>query len=143
MNGLLVTEKGMDRSNLTLELLPDVYSICQLDPQADIPSWVLTGDFLSITRTKNELSLVCSQERVPHGVECDKGWRCIMVRGPLDFSLVGILASLTSSLAEADVSISAISTYETDYLLVKGENLRRAVLKLKEAGHDVVYQELL
>ena len=142
MNGLLVTEKGMDRSNLTLELLPDVYSICRLDPQADTPSWVLAGDFLSITRTKNELSLVCSQERVPHGVECDKGWRCIMVRGPLDFSLVGILASLTSSLAEADVSIFAISTYETDYLLVKGENLRRAVLKLKEAGHDVVYQEL-
>ena len=142
MNGLLVTEKGMDRSNLTLELLPDVYSICRLGPQADIPSWVLTGDFLSITRTKNELSLVCSQERVPHGVECDKGWRCIMVRGPLDFSLVGILASLTSSLAEADVSIFAISTYETDYLLVKGENLRRAVLKLKEAGHDVVYQKL-
>ena len=133
----------MNRGNLTLELLPDVYSICRLDPQADIPSWVLEGDFLSITRTKNELSLVCSQERVPHVVECDKGWRCIMVRGPLDFSLVGILASLTSSLAEADVSIFAISTYETDYLLVKGENLRRAVLKLKEAGHDVVYQELL
>ena len=142
MNGLLVTEKGMDRSNLTLELLPDVYSICRLDPQADIPSWVLAGDFLSITRTKNELSLVCSQERVPHGVECDKGWRCIMVRGPLDFSLVGILASLTSSLAEADISIFVISTYETDYLLVKGENLRRAVLKLKEAGHDVVNQKL-
>ena len=132
----------MDRSSLTLELLPDVYSICRLDPQADIPSWVLAGDFLSITRTKNELSLVCSQERVPHGVECDEGWRCIMVRGPLDFSLVGILASLTSSLAEVDISIFAISTYATDYLLVKGENLRRAVLKLKEAGHDVVNQEL-
>ena len=132
----------MDRCNLTLELLPDVYSICRLDPQADIPSWVLEGDFLSITRTKNELSLVCSQERVPHVVECDKGWRCIMVRGPLDLSLVGILASLTSSLAEVDISIFAISTYETDYLLVKGENLRRAVLKLKEAGHDVVYQKL-
>ena len=132
----------MNRGNLTLELLPDVYSICRLDPQADIPSWVLEGDFLSITRTKNELSLVCSQERVPHVVECDKGWRCIMVRGPLDLSLVGILASLTSSLAEVDISIFAISTYETDYLLVKGENLRRAVLKLKEAGHDVVNQKL-
>ena len=136
--GPLVTEKDMDRCNLTLELLPDVYSICRLDPQADIPSWVLEGDFLSITRTKNELSLVCSQERVPHVVECDKGWRCIMVRGPLDLSLVGILASLTSSLAEVDISIFAISTYETDYLLVKVENLRRALLKLEEAGHIFV-----
>ena len=136
--GPLVTEKGMNRGNLTLELLPDVYSICRLDPQADIPSWVLEGDFLSITRTKNELSLVCSQERVPHVVECDKGWRCIMVRGPLDLSLVGILASLTSSLAEVDISIFAISTYETDYLLVKVENLRRALLKLEEAGHIFV-----
>ena len=128
----------MDRCNLTLELLPDVYSICRLDPQADIPSWVLEGDFLSITRTKNELSLVCSQERVPHVVECDKGWRCIMVRGPLDLSLVGILASLTSSLAEVGISIFAISTFETDYLLVKVENLRRALLKLEEAGHIFV-----
>ena len=128
----------MDRCNLTLELLPDVYSICRLDPQADIPSWVLEGDFLSITRTKNELSLVCSQERVPHVVECDKGWRCIMVRDPLDFSLVGILASLTSSLAEVGISIFAISTFETDYLLVKVENLRRALLKLEEAGHIFV-----
>ena len=136
--GPLVTEKGMNRGNLTLELLPDVYSICRLDPQADIPSWVLEGDFLSITRTKNELSLVCSQERVPHVVECDKGWRCIMVRGPLDLSLVGILASLTSSLAEVGISIFAISTFETDYLLVKVENLRRALLKLEEAGHIFV-----
>ena len=128
----------MNRGNLTLELLPDVYSICRLDPQADIPSWVLEGDFLSITRTKNELSLVCSQERVPHVVECDKGWRCIMVRGPLDLSLVGILASLTSSLAEVGISIFAISTFETDYLLVKVENLRRALLKLEEAGHIFV-----
>ena len=128
----------MNRGNLTLELLPDVYSICRLDPQADIPSWVLEGDFLSITRTKNELSLVCSQERVPHVVECEKGWRCIMVRGPLDFSLVGILASLTSSLAEVGISIFAISTFETDYLLVKVENLRRALLKLEEAGHIFV-----
>jgi hypothetical protein len=132
---LYVREKGMDRSNLTLELLPHTYSICRLESQADIPSWALAGDFLSITRTKGELSLVCSQELVPHGVQCDKGWRCIMVRGPLDFSLIGILASLTSALAEVGISIFAISTFETDYLLVKAENLKRAVLKLKEEGH--------
>ena len=132
----------MDRNNLILELLPDTYSICRLDPQADIPSWALAGDFLSITRTRNELSLVCSQELVPHGVQCEEGWRCIKVRGPLDFSLVGILASLTSSLAEAGISIFAVSTFKTDYLLVKVENLERTISKLQEAGHHVVHQEL-
>ena len=89
----------MNRTNLTLSLLPDNYSICRLGPAADIPPWALAGNFFSITRTEEELSLVCSQEVVPDGVQCEKGWRCVMVVGPLDFSLTGILASLTASLA--------------------------------------------
>jgi len=128
----------MNRPNLTLSLLPENYSICRLGPEADIPPWTLAGDFYSITRTKKELSLVCSQEFVPVGVQCEKGWRCIMVSGPLDFSLTGILASLTNSLAEAGISVFAISTFDTDYLLVKADNLKRAVLKLEEAGHRLV-----
>jgi hypothetical protein len=125
----------MNRTNLTLSLLPDNYSICRLEPAADIPPWALAGNFFSITRTEEELSLVCSQEVVPDGVLCEKGWRCIMVVGPLDFSLTGILASLIASLAEAGISVFAISTFDTDYLLVKADNLKRAVLKLQEAGH--------
>ena len=125
----------MNRTNLTLSLLPDNYSICRLGPAADIPPWAMAGDFFSITRTEAELSLVCSQEVVPDGVQCEKGWRCIMVIGPLDFSLTGILASLTASLAEAGISVFAISTFDTDYLLVSADNLNRAVLKLQEAGH--------
>ena len=129
----------MNRTNLTLSLLPENYSICRLGPAVDIPPWALAGNFFSITRTEEELSLVCSQEVVPDGVQCEKGWRCVMVVGPLDFSLTGILASLTASLAEAGITVFAISTFNTDYLLVKADNLKRAVLKLKEAGHDVVY----
>jgi hypothetical protein len=125
----------MNRTNLTLSLLPDNYSICRLGPAADIPPWALAGNFFSITRTEEELSLVCSQEVVPDGVLCEKGWRCIMVVGPLDFSLTGILAPLIASLAEAGISVFAISTFDTDYLLVKADNLKRAVLKLQEAGH--------
>jgi hypothetical protein len=125
----------MNRTNLTLSLLPDNYSICRLGPAADIPPWALAGNFFSITRTEEELSLVCSQEVVPDGVLCEKGWRCIMVVGPLDFSLTGILASLIASLAEAGISVFAISTFDTDYLLVKADNLKRALLKLQEAGH--------
>jgi len=126
----------MNRTNLTLSLLPDNYSICRLEPAADIPPWALAGNFFSITRTEEELSLVCSQEVVPDGVLCEKGWRCIMVVGPLDFSLTGILASLTASLAEVGISVFAISTFDTDYLLVKADNLKRAVLKLQETGHS-------
>ena len=129
----------MKRTNLTLSLLPDNYSVCRLGPEADIPPWALAGEFFSITRTEKELSLVCPQEVVPDGVQCEKGWRCIMVLGPLDFSLTGILPSLTAPLAEAGISVFAISTFDTDYLLVKADNLQRAVLKLEEAGHDVVY----
>jgi hypothetical protein len=129
-------ENGMSHTNLTLSLLPDNFSICRLGPEVDIPPWALAGDFFSITRTKEELSLVCSQEIVPNGIQCEQGWRCIMVRGPLDFSVTGILASLTTSLAEAGISIFAISTFDTDYLLVKADNLQRAILKLKEAGHQ-------
>ena len=129
----------MNRTNLTLSLLPDNYSICRLAPEADIPPWALAGDFFSITRTEEELSLVCSQQVVPDGVQCEKGYRCIMVLGPLDFSLTGILASLTASLAEAGISVFAISTFHTDYLLVKADNLKRTVTKLQEAGHDFVY----
>jgi hypothetical protein len=126
----------MNHNNLTLSLLPDNYSICRLGPEADIPPWALGGDFFSITRTEQELSLVCSQGVVSDDVQCEKGWRCIRVVGPLDFSWTGILASLTASLAEAGISVFAISTFDTDYLLVKAENLKRAVLKLKEAGHS-------
>lgn len=125
----------MNRSNLTLTVLPYNYSICRLEPEAAIPPWALAGDFFSITRTKDELSLVCSQEVVPAGVQSETGWRCIMVKGPLGFSITGLLASLATSLAEVGISIFAISTFDTDYLLVKAENLKRAVVKLKEAGH--------
>jgi len=125
----------MNHTNLTLSLLPDNYSICRLGPEADIPPWALAGDFFSITRTEEELSLVCSHEVVPDGVQCEKGWRCIMVVGPLDFSMTGILASLTASLAVAGISVFAISTFDTDYFLVKADNLKRAILKLQEAGH--------
>jgi hypothetical protein len=127
----------MNRPNLTLSLLPENYSICRLGPEADIPPWAMAGDFYSITRTEKELSLVCSQEFVPVGVRCEKGWRCILVSGTLDFYVTGILASLTNSLAEAGISVFAISTFDTDYLLVKADNLKRAVLELEEAGHRI------
>ena len=125
----------MSHTTLTLSLLSDTFAICRLGPEADIPSWALAGDFFSVTRTKEELSLVCLQENVPEGTRCEKGFRCIKVEGPLDFSLTGILSSLTIPLAKAGISVVAISTFDTDYLLVKEEQVDGAVRKLSQAGH--------
>ena len=80
---------------------------------------------------------MCKQSDVPEGVKCEKGWRCLKVEGPLDFGLTGILASLAQPLAEAKISIFAISTFDTDYILVKDENFKAAVLALSSAGHEI------
>jgi hypothetical protein len=128
-------ENGMNHTNLTLSLLSDTFAICRLEPDADIPSWALAGDFYSITRTVEELSLVCLQEVVPEGTRAEKGYRCLKVGGPLDFSLTGIMSSLTIPLAQAGISVLAISTFDTDYLLVKEAQVDRAVQKLSQAGH--------
>jgi hypothetical protein len=132
-------ENSMNHTNLTLSLLADTFAICRLEPEADIPSWALAGDFYSITRTVEELSLVCLQQDVPEGTRAEKGYRCLKVGGPLDFSLTGILTSLTIPLAQAGISVLAISTFDTDYLLVKADIVEMAVLELEKAGHRVIY----
>lgn len=129
----------MSHTNLALSLLSETFAICRLGPEADIPSWALAGDFFSVTRTKEELSLVCLQKLVPQRIRCEKGFRCIKVGDPLDFSLTGILSSLTVPLAQAEISVLAISTFDTDYLLVRETQLDRAVQGLLQAGHQVAY----
>ena len=124
-------------TQLTLTVLPLEFSICRLFPSEAVPSRVLAASFYSITRTSDELSIVCPTECVPEGVHCDSGWRNVKIEGPLDFSLTGVLKSLADPLAEAGISIFAVSTYETDYLLVKEFDLDRAVAALSNAGHLV------
>jgi hypothetical protein len=114
----------------TLLLLPGTYAVCRLAADEPIPAWA-TGALISVTRTGEELSVVCGAEAVPAGVRCETGWRCLRVAGTLDFSLVGVLATLLVPLAEAGVSVFAISTFDTDYLLVKESNLVRAVEALQ------------
>ena len=129
----------MSHANLTLSWQANSLSVCRLGPEADIPSWALAGNFFSVTRTKEELSIVCPQEAVPEGTRCEKGYRCLKVEDPLEFSLTGILASLTVPLAQAGVSVLAISTFDTDYLLVQEEQVDSAVKKLLQAGHRLIY----
>ena len=127
----------MNVPRLPLTILRDSFAICRLRPDESIPSWALSGGFCSLTRTPDELSIVCAQELVPEGVEAVRGWKSLKVEGKLDFNLVGVLSSLASSLARVGVSTFVISTYETDYLLVKESDLDRAVAALRKAGHDI------
>src|SRR6185295_12496250 len=93
------------RAFLTLSLLPDRYAICRLEPTAAIPSWCGGGQFASISRTPDELSIVCPEEKVPSGITCEAGWRVLKCEGPLDYGLPGIMASLAEPLADAAVPI--------------------------------------
>ena len=104
-----------------------------------IPVWAFSsGGFVSITRTEEELSIVCDERFVPFEfVAVERGFRMLMVEGPLDFSLTGVMASIAGPLAEAGVSMFAISTYDTDYVLVREERLAEAVEALRGAGWEI------
>jgi hypothetical protein len=125
---------------LTLSVLPETLAICRLDRDAAIPAWAM-GEFVSITRTTDELSIVCDERAVPSGVKADRGWRALKIAGPLDLALTGVLASIAVPLAEAKINIFAISTFDTDYVLVKAERLDQAVGALRSAGHRVMSDE--
>jgi len=120
-----------------LASLSDLFAICRLKPDAPLPTWATSGPFLSITRTAEELSIVCPQAFVPDGVKCEKGWRCLRVAGWMDLSMIGVLPSLVSPLAEAHISVFAISTFNTDYLVVKENDLEKAIATLQRAGHSI------
>ena len=124
-------------SRLRLSVLPGELAICRLAPEAPLPDWaVAPGPLSAVTRTAEELSIVCAAEGVPPTAQASRGWRAFKVAGPLDFALTGILARLAAPLAEAGISIFAVSTYDTDYLLVRQDNLEQAVVVLRR-DHEV------
>ena len=122
---------------LRLRVLDGHMSVCRLRAGSEVPKWATTGGFFSVTRTRDELSVVCPGEEVPEGVRSEGGWRALGLEGPFEFSEVGVLASVAAPLAEAGVGIFAVSTFDTDYVLVKEEQLRSAVAALRGRGHEV------
>lgn len=116
--------------------LPETYCVCRLASEAPIPDWA-TGALLSITRTPDELSIVCEQSNVPEDIQAERDWRALRIKGTLDFSLTGVLARVAAPLAEADISIFAVSTFDTDYVLVKAGRIDEAIGALEAAGHEV------
>lgn len=111
-------------------------AVCRLDPHAEAPAWA-RGVFVSITRTPEELSIVCEEANVPGDVRAERDWRAMQVAGPIPFEMTGVAAALTTPLAAAGISVFLIATFDTDYVLVKREALDRAIDALRAAGHDV------
>lgn len=121
--------------NLTLMLLPHNLAIYQLPPTTSIPDWVFMSSFWSITRTPDEISLVVPQESVPEPMPCESGWRAFRFAGPLAFDLIGILVKAIQPLAQAQIPVFVLSTFNTDYLLVKELHLDKALAALRSAGY--------
>jgi uncharacterized protein len=130
-------DSAADSLTVTLDLVPGSYAICRWASGDVLPSWVMQGSFFSVTRTPAELSAVCDFAAVPPAVTADGPWSVLAVGGPLDLNMTGVLAGLAAPLATAGVSIFAVSTYDTDYVLVRSHDLDRAIRVLREAGHNV------
>ena len=126
---------------MDVELLADSYAVCRLDSDAPVPFWAAVdlqhGVFSSITRTDAELSIVCLEAGVPDGIRAERGFRGLKLKGPLDFSEVGILARLTQVLAQVQVSVFAVSSYDTDYIFVPEGRLLLALESLEAAGYRI------
>ena len=123
---------------LKFRRLPDTFAICRLAPHAPLPAAVAGTPFVSITRTAEELSIVCPATQFPQNAKCELPWICFKLEGPFPFSLTGVLASVIDPLAQSGIPIFAISTFDTDYVLVKEESAESALETLLAAGHELI-----
>jgi hypothetical protein len=129
--------------NLKYSVLIERLAVCRFASDVRIPAWALEGGFFCVVRTRDELSIVCGEDvcgegRMPDGAPVERGWLALKLEGPFPFSMTGVLTSFLQPLAEAQIPIFAISTFDTDYVLIKRENLERAVAALGAAGHEKV-----
>jgi hypothetical protein len=123
---------------LNISVLPGNYSIYRFLTESDIPDWIYTSNFYSITRTEDEISVVANQvDRVIPDLICNRDWCILKIDGHLDFSLVGIVADLSTILKIRKIPIFVISTYDTDYFLIKQVDLNKGIRALEEKGHKI------
>jgi len=122
---------------MTFVLLDGLFAVARLDPAADVPPWAHRGAFTTITRTAHELSIVCEESGVPDDVAAERGWRCLHLEGPIPFETTGVAAAFTRALAARQISVFVVSTFDTDYVLVKAAKIDAAIEALRDAGYDV------
>lgn len=126
---------------LTMKLIKEKFGVCRLNKDEIVPEWAKNSDFYSITKTWDELSIVCDEDSIPTNIKCERDWRILKIEGPLDFSLIGILASISTILAQKGISIFAISTYDTDYILVKDKDIENAIEALVLERYEIIKEE--
>ena len=128
---------------LAFALLKDEYSIYRLEKDSAIPDWIDDSEFFSVTRTQDELSIVCKHVELPsdNKIQKDEHWRILRINGTLDLSLIGIIAGISSLFKGNKISIFIISTYDTDYILVKNSQLDKAMLVLTNYGHKLFIED--
>src|SRR4051812_10498261 len=122
---------------VTLQVIPGEFAVCRLPANEPVPPWANSPVFNSITRTADELSIICPATQVPPGVKREAGWQLLKFQGPFPFNAVGVLASVAAPLAAAGVSLLAVGTFDTDYVLVKSDQLKAAAAALEAAGHTL------
>ncbi|MTD54117.1 ACT domain-containing protein [Amycolatopsis pithecellobii] len=125
---------------LAIDVEPAEYAVARLAADAPVPTGLLAPDgdgLVSVTRTGGELSVICAAADAPEGARVEAGWRLLTVRGPLAFTLTGVIAALANELASAGIALVTLSTFDTDHVLVKQRDLTRAVEALTAAGHEV------
>ena len=123
---------------LKFSRLPGSFAICRLPANADVPNWAVRGPFFSVTATSDELSIVCPGAQVPAEIPHENGWACFKLEGPFPFSATGILASFVQPLSDRAIPLFAVSTFDTDYVLVKQDWVEKAVEALQDAGHEEI-----
>ncbi len=123
---------------LRFRQLPGTYAIVRLGPDAPVPDWATRGDFTSVSRSADELSIVCAAYHIPREIASAPRWNCFKLEGPFPFSQTGVLLSFIEPLSNKGVPVFAISTYDTDYVLVQEECMGRAVDLLRKAGHELI-----
>jgi len=121
---------------MNLSIIPNKFAICRLDPDRKVPDWALNDIFFNISKTTEEFSVVTLQNSVPLGIKAERDWRIIKVAGPMDLNLTGVLLSIARPLADGQVAIFALSTYDTDYIMVKDTDLEKAKRILIESGFE-------
>lgn len=125
-------------AKVRLKRLPAEYAVCRLDPASPIPDWADGDGFVSISRSDDELSVVCRAERVPGGVRQDGGWACYKFAGPFSFDDTGIVSSVVGPLSDATIGIFVVSTFDGDHMLIKQADIARAEPLLTDSGHTLL-----